>query len=159
MSEQLQHLATRIRSEITELEQIVQRIIEGWQRVLHTNDEYYLDSVALNLHGFYSGLERIFELVAVNIDGNKPQRENWHQAILQQMCHEIPLVRPALISPHTGELLNEYRGFRHVVRNVYTFHFDSIKMQNLVEHVPDVFEQIRIELLAFADFLEQASEN
>ena len=157
MSEQLLQLATRLRSEMVELEHIVQRITEGWQRVLRTNDEYYLDGVALNLHGFYSGLERIFELVAAAIDGSKPQGENWHQALLQQMCPEIPIVRPAVISPHTGERLSEYRGFRHVVRNVYTFHFDPVKVQKLVEQAPDVFAQARVELLAFADFLEQSS--
>jgi len=29
----------------------------------------YLDSAALNLHGFYSGLERLFELIARHVDG------------------------------------------------------------------------------------------
>lgn len=29
-----------------------------------SDQDIYLDSVALNLHGFYSGLERLFELVA-----------------------------------------------------------------------------------------------
>ncbi len=157
MSKPLQLLATRIRSEMVDLELIVLRILEGWQRVLQTNDEFYLDSVALNLHGFYSGLERTFELVAANIDGYKPQGENWHQALLQQMCRELPVVRPAVISPQTRDYLNEYRGFRHIVRNVYTFHFDPAKVQKLVEQAPEVFTRIRIELLAFADFLEQSS--
>jgi hypothetical protein len=41
-----------------------QRIETGWQRVRQSSDDYYLDGVALNLPSFYSGLERIFELVA-----------------------------------------------------------------------------------------------
>jgi hypothetical protein len=48
-------LASRIRDEIDELERILARMSEGWQRAQRTNDEYYLDGVALNLHGFYTG--------------------------------------------------------------------------------------------------------
>lgn len=40
----------------------------------HSNDDHYLDGVALNLHGFYSGLERIFELVATRVDNTKPSQ-------------------------------------------------------------------------------------
>jgi hypothetical protein len=51
--------------------------------------------------------------------------------------------------------LDEYRGFRHVVRNVYTFRFDPAKVQRLVQKAPSVFGQTQEELLAFASFLEQ----
>jgi hypothetical protein len=43
-----------------------------------------LDGVALNLHSFYSGTERIFELIAANVDDILPKGENWHQALLKQ---------------------------------------------------------------------------
>lgn len=49
-------------------------------------DDYYLDSVALNLHGFYSGLERVFEKVASTIDGSVPSAANWHRELLNQMA-------------------------------------------------------------------------
>ena len=64
MSERLARLAERIRQDMAELEHVVERTRGGWQRTLESGDDYYLDSVALNLHGFYSGLERIFELIA-----------------------------------------------------------------------------------------------
>lgn len=68
----LSGLANRIRLELIELERVLSRIQEGWQRAQRSNDDYYLDSVALNLHGFYSGLERIFLLIAESIDGSMP---------------------------------------------------------------------------------------
>jgi hypothetical protein len=114
-----------------------------------------VDSVALNLHGFYAGLERLFEMIAVAVDGHVPHGENWHQVLLEQMAEEVPSVRPAVISVETRYLLDDYRGFRHVVRNVYAFRFDPAKVQKLVEAVPAGFSQARAELLAFADFLEQ----
>jgi hypothetical protein len=111
--------------------------------------------VALNLHGFYAGLERLFELIATAIDGTLPQGVNWHQVLLEQMAAEVPGVRPAVISDRTHKALDEYRGFRHVVRHVYTFWFDAAKVQRLVEEAPAIFEQVCLELQAFATFLEQ----
>jgi len=155
MPDDFSGLASRIREELGELERVLARIGEGWERVRRSNDDYYLDGVALNLHGFYSGLERIFTLIAETIDRKLPQGENWHTLLLEQMMREIPRLRPAVISSKAGERLNEFRGFRHVVRNVYTYHFDPEKVQKLVSSAPGLFAQVKKELFAFADFLER----
>ena len=155
MNAKLAHVANRIRSELAELEEVVRRVEEGWKRAERSGDDYYLDGVALNLHGLYSGLERMFEVIALNVDGRKPEGENWHQELLRQMSTEILEMRPAVISESCYEALNEYRGFRHVVRNIYTYTFNRVKMRKLVEEAPGLFNQVRAELLAFADFLEE----
>ena len=98
MNVQSAHVAQRIRSELIELERVLQRIQEGWKRAERAADDFYLDSVALNLHGFYSGLERIFEVIASNLDGSRPEGENWHQQLLDQMAAEVLEIRPAVIS-------------------------------------------------------------
>ena len=158
MNDRLRPLAARIRDEVLDLDRVIGRVAEGWRRAQRSADDYYLDSVALNLHGFYAGLERIFELMAAGVDGVMPEGENWHQVLLQQMAAETPRVRPAVISEPICKRLDEYRGFRHVVRNVYTFTFDPSKVKKLVDELPGMFSQVRAELLAFADFLEQRSE-
>jgi hypothetical protein len=158
LRDKLRSLAHRIRANLDDLEQILDRITVGWQRATQTNDDYYLDSVALNLHGFYSGVERIFELVAENVEGKLPQGENWHQLLLQQMAQEVPGTRPALISDKIHQQLSEYRGFRHIVRNVYTYNFDPAKMEKLVNSAPVVFAALKAELYAFASFLEHKSD-
>lgn len=155
MSERLLKLAERIRDELAELGWLVERAQEGWRRAQRSGDDFYLDSVALNLHGFYAGLERLFELIATVVDGTMPRGANWHQVLLQQMATEIVRVRPAVISEGAQDALDEYRGFRHIVRHVYTFKFDPVKVQGLVEEAPAVLAQVRAELLAFAEFLEQ----
>jgi hypothetical protein len=81
-------------------------------------------------------VERLFQLIAATVDGTVPQGANWHQMLLEQMIVEIPQVRPAVISDETRAALNEYRGFRHVVRNVYTFKFDPLKVKGLVARAP-----------------------
>ena len=75
-------------------------------------------------------------------------------ALLVQMSKEVAGIRPAVISPQTVKCLDEYRGFPHVVRNVYTYHFDEAKLEKLVLGAGDAFAQVRAEILAFADFLD-----
>ena len=157
MSQRILKIAARIRSELNELQKIVVRIQDAWDRCRKFSDDFYLDSVALNLHGFYSGLERIFEIVASNIDADKPTGENWHQLLLNQMTEEVPQVRPAILSAHVCKLLQEYRGFRHIVRNVYTYTFDARKIEKLVVEAPNVYNSVKAEILSFADFLEESA--
>lgn len=88
MNERLLALAQRIRDELIELERLIHRAREGWRRTKQSADDFYLDSVALNLHGFYVGLEPVFTLVAGLIDGTEPQGANWHQAVLDQMGYD-----------------------------------------------------------------------
>jgi hypothetical protein len=147
-------LTERIRQELIEIDQVVTRLSDAWQRARRSGDDFYLDSVALNLHGFYSGIERIFERLAETLDGGLPKGKNWHRALLVQMSKDVKGIRPAVISQQTLNRLEEYRGFRHVVRNVYTFHFDEAKLEKLVMGASDTFNQARAEILAFADFLD-----
>jgi hypothetical protein len=48
---------------------VLQRVENGWEIASRQGDDYYRDSVALNLHGWYSGLERIFVMIAETLDG------------------------------------------------------------------------------------------
>lgn len=156
MTNELSRLAYRVRDNLLEIDSLLQRIDEAWRRFISSADDYYLDAVALNLHDLYSGVERIFELIAEVIDMDKPKGENWHLALLTQMANEVPGVRPAVISGTSLQELNEYRGFRHVVRNVYTYRFDSEKIDRLVGKAPEMYNRVRTELLAFSDFLEES---
>jgi hypothetical protein len=110
----------------------------------------------LNLHGFYNGLERVFENIAKEIDGNLPRGEQWHHELLLQMGKEIQGVRPAVISEQTLNQLDEYRSFRHVVRHIYSFKFNRTLIKPLATRVEALFEQISKELRAFASFLKSS---
>jgi hypothetical protein len=90
-------LAGRIQAELSELKTLAERIRLGMEKSKTQSDDFYLDSVALNLHGFYSGVERLFEKIAATIDGSVPDSANWHQELLKQMSIEVPGVRPAVL--------------------------------------------------------------
>jgi hypothetical protein len=114
-----------------------------------------VDTTALNLHGFYAGLERLLEIIAEGVDQAKPAGAHWHDDLLRQMAAEIPGVRPPVLSQETRERLDRYRGFRHVVRNVYTYNLDPEQVGVLVKQSAPTMAHVSQELAAFADFLEQ----
>lgn len=153
-------LTQRIRGELTDLERVIQRALSAWSRAQGVSEEQdaYLDSVALNLHGFYSGLERLFELIARHIDHTLPEGETWHRDLLRQMAHDLADVRPAVISPNNALSLDEFRRFRHLVRNVYTMNLVPDKMAGLLSALPGLWQGLRAEMLAFADFIEELAE-
>lgn len=149
-------LVKRIQQELDEIQIVISRIHTGWKQTRRLNDDLYLDSVALNLHGFYSGFERIFTQIVEIVDDDLPTGENWHELLLQQMMNEKPKIRPAVISTKTGKLLDELRRFRHVVRNVYTHKFNPENIEKLIRFADEALERLQAELTAFANFLEQA---
>lgn len=147
-------LAARLRTELGELAQVVQRTEQLMAKAQQQNDPDYLDGVALNLHGFYTGVERIFEEIARSIDISLPTGPEWHRGLLIQMSAEITNTRPPVISHKTRDWLDEYRAFRHVVRNVYTFKLRPSRLQELVAELNTCHTKLVRDITTFCDFLE-----
>lgn len=137
MTEAYLAVAGRIRRELEQVEAVAERTQSIWQDADPDAEDYRVDAVALNLHGLYAGLERIFETIATRVDRTVPDGQHWHQELLDQMNTELSGVRPAVLSNPTRKKLDRYRGFRHVVRNVYAFEFDPEQIDLLVRHLPD----------------------
>ena len=154
-----QVLAARIRDELEDLDRSVQRAERAWQAAQRAgaDQDMFVDSAALNLHGFYAGVERLFEAAALQLDGSMPKGEAWHRDLLDQMTLDLPGFRPPVISPVMMQALDEYRRFRHVVRNVYAESLDPRRVGALAERLVPMRMQLRNELSAFADFLEGVS--
>jgi hypothetical protein len=72
------------------------------------DQDFYLDSAALNLHDFYAGLERVFRHIAAHVDRSVPESGEWHREILLQMGLEVPGVRPPVLSAELIRALDEY---------------------------------------------------
>ena len=99
MTESYVTVAGRIRREVDRVETVVDRAQAIWMEAEPVEEQdYHVDAVALNLHGFYAGLERIFKTIATRIDQSMPEGGNWHQELLEQMNTELPGVRPAVLS-------------------------------------------------------------
>lgn len=146
--------AGRIRHELDEIQSVAQRVDRIWSVGRASKDEYYADAAALNLHSIYAGLERLFELVARQIDRSVPEGPTWHLDLLEQMAAAVPNVRPAVLTSDVRARLDPLRGFRHVVRNVYAFRLDEDQIGTLVERLPGIVADVGSGLENFAAWLE-----
>jgi hypothetical protein len=152
-------LAAKITADLADLERVVDRADLIFKKVRETNDDAYLDGLALNLHGFYAGLEHIFAAIARSVDGSLPDDPNWHQTLLRQMTAEIPTIRPPVIAPETYRCLEEYRSFRHVVRNVYTFNLRGSRIKELAAGLRPCLTAVAHDLAQFTQFLQQLAHD
>lgn len=144
----------RIRAELDDLARVVERGTRLFDKAQKSNDPDWLDGVALNLHGFYAGVESIFKQIADEVDGNVPTGSDWHRQLLVQMAVDLASLRPPVITRDTRICLDEYRGFRHVVRNVYTHNLRPSRVQELVEGLAACYAALAQDLAAFSAFLE-----
>ena len=74
------------------------------------------------------------------------------------MSTDLPGVRPPMISRSTADEMDEFRRFRHVVRNIYAEHLDPVRIGKLVKQLSTLWKQLQAELEAFASFLGGVSE-
>ncbi len=154
-------VATRLNKELMALEEVVTRAKRAvaLAREHPADQDLYLDAAALNLHDFYTGLERAFQQIAATVDGEVPTNRDWHRELLHQMATERSSIRPSVLSVETCEGLDEYLRFRHVVRNIYAFEFDPDRLGRLVQGLDFIMCRVRSELQAFKDFLERLAES
>lgn len=148
-------LIGQIRQDLTELAGLIQQTGRLLQKVLDTGDEDYLGTIALNLHSFYTGTERIFRDIAQGIDGGLPEGADWHRRLLRQMSAEIPNTRPPVITIETRTALDEYCAFRHVVRNIYTFNLRLDRVQQLAEKLPNCYQLLRQDCENFCNMIAE----
>lgn len=92
-------------------------------------------------------------MIAIELDGGPLGGDSWHTELLKQMALDLEAIRPPVIGTETAARLDEYRKFRHLVRNVYASNLDIDRMQHLVKDLPQLWEVLRQELNGFLDFL------
>jgi len=161
MKKELLDLNKRIKSELSSVEQTTERILDAWAGVDRFPDQqsYYVDSVALNLHSFYSGLERIFVIIARQLDQVFPSGERWHRDLLEQMAEERLEERPAVLSVRTLDLLDDFLAFRHLIRSLYAFELDVERLRYLIDQLPEAFFCIKQDLGSFCELLSIAADS
>ncbi len=85
--------------------------------------DYDRGAIGYLLHNFYNGCETIFRAIASFFE-NDLGPGTWHADVLRRMRLEIPGYRPVVIDEELYRLLEDFRGFRHVFRNCYSFELD-----------------------------------
>ena len=157
MNTEYKILAGRIQQDLNDLAVIISRAERAIAalRNAQTDQDLFVDAAALNLHDFYSGVERILEQIVKTVDGTVPTGRDWHRDLLQQVELDVPDVRPPAISAETAHLLDELLRFRHVVRHNYAFELDPARIDRLVNLATTTFGKLQSELVEFIEFLNQ----
>ncbi len=152
-------LSAILRQKLKDLWRLVQRIETLLQKSDLSKDDDYIDGIALHLQSFYTTVEQMFEAIASAFGERIPGVANWHQNLLLQMSLNMPDVRPAVIRQETRQQLDEYRGFRHVVRNVYTLNLRPSRVRELVGTLRSCYEAIAVDLEQFCNFMEAIAKS
>ncbi len=111
---------------------------------------------AVALHGWYTGIETIFERIARELDGSVPQGERWHRDLLSQMRTDVPGLRPAVITTDLVAPLATLLGFRHFFRHAYAVTFDSEQLARDLERLLVVAPRVEACLDEFFSFIRIA---
>ena len=150
----LRELAADIEFELDRLRQLEQSIRYVEQEIERdpTHADLFYENLALKLHSFYTGCERIFTLVANELNGGVPSGSDWHRRLLDRMSAERD-GRIAVVRSETAKLLREILSFRHVVRSIYGFELDSQRIRRLMDNYPAVWQQTESDMVAFVGWL------
>jgi hypothetical protein len=120
-------------------------------------NETEIMACAALLHAFYMGIENIFKRICRRLDESLPHGDSWHVELLMGMTKPTN-ARPAVISESLFVHLRGYLGFRHLFRNLYTFHLNWNRMEPLVKMIEEVREKVEKELIQFIREMEKTSD-
>ncbi|MDZ7291116.1 MAG: hypothetical protein ONB44_12440 [candidate division KSB1 bacterium] len=155
-------LLEEIRQELEVLAGVITRIetalVDFTKAKNKETGNYIVDSLALRLQSFYTGIESIFRSIAINVDGELPAGEKWHVDLLEQMGIALPEIRPHVITESTKQTLKEFLSFRHAIRNIYVFEIQSEPVIELASTTSKFFQTLKTELESFCVFLEQVGQ-
>ena len=139
--------------ELKNLESLVAEAAENLQNLSGKPSKTIIRACVGILHDFYTGIEKIFERIANEIDGGVPRGYDWHLQLLQRMLAPISGIRPQIINADLGEELDEYMRFRHVFRHQYGFQLRWQLVKDLVDRMPEAYRRIVEQIHAFEQWL------
>lgn len=107
------------------------------------------------LHDFYSGVERIFERIAVELDGELPRGADWHRQLLNRMEEEVEGVRPRVLTPDLAERLRPFLRFRDLFWNIGGGQLHWERSTGLLSEADEVWPLFQQQMEGFKGVLGQ----
>jgi len=144
--------------ELKNLELLMQERTEFFLELSGKPTKIFVRACASILHDFYSGIEKILERIASEIDGGAPRGYDRHLQLLQRMLSPVPDTRPAVIEASLGEALDEFMRFRHVFRHQYGFQLRWPQVKELADQIPAVHRRFVEQIRAFEQWLQTADD-
>lgn len=147
-----------IEDELVTLGRVVKGTEDAVSSLSDSPGQFELHGLAAYLHQFYTGVESIFERIAVGLGESLPRGEHWHIDLLDQMADPQEGKRPAVIDEPLRARLKDYLGFRHFFRHAYGYTLEWSQLRWKVENLSDTLVMLRDQLRAFFEILTSGAE-
>lgn len=154
-----------VKDPITDLQEMVEvklkfvrNIVSRIKQSLRQAKRPRIGFMAYRLDQFYMGIERILKRIVQNLDKQVPTSAEWHRELLDMTVKECSNVRPAILDEPLRERLDEFRRFRHIVRNIYEPQLDLERVQDLAKKVSETFTSFELALRSFFVELKRKNE-
>lgn len=154
MKDRFRILRAEIHEELSNSERLDQELNQLLSGISGEPTFIFVRATGSILHDFYCGAEKIFQRIALEVDGELPKGEDWHTELLKRMTIAIPTLREAVITKDLAEELDEFLRFRHLFRNIYGFELRWARCKELAERLPVVLQKLTSQLHKFFQFLE-----
>lgn len=153
---QMLEFAEDIERELARLEQLKDSItlVKDKRETMPKIADILTENIALKLHNFYMGCERIFQLIASELNSGLPSGYDGHKRLLERMARE-KMGMPAVLRQETVDNLKEYLGFRHIVRNLYGYELEREKVDRLLIKYFAVWPAVDRDIREFIAWLRQ----
>lgn len=133
----------QIKFNINEIDKLLMEYDLIFKKVkMHVPDIFDMTILGSVLHSFYNGVEKIFEIIAKNVDNKVPIGNKSHQELLRQMLISTDKRGP-IIDECIYINLREYATFRHFYRHAYSFQMNWEKMRGLVENIHLIWKDLK----------------
>jgi len=110
-----------------------------------------MTALASSLHSFYNGIEKIFIIIAKNVDNRIPSGQKWHNELLNEMKIDTKN-RKSVISEASFNSLRKYLLFRHFYRHSYSWRLKWEEFSDLILNLEQLWENIKIEFDKYLDY-------
>jgi len=139
---------------IAQLEQVLASVRDRLTLEPEQVPPYDRGAIGYLLHNFYNGCENIFRRIAAFFE-NDIGAGSWHADLLRRMRLTIDGYRPAVIDDELYRLLEDFRGFRHVFRNAYSFELDWERERLVALRFERAASLLRAQVKAFLARLDE----
>jgi hypothetical protein len=151
--------AVRLRAEVQSELGDLSRVLGEIRIRREARDDTTTFALALLLQNYYTGAERIFPRISINLGGLPPTSARWHSELLDDMALELSGIRPTVLERGTVDGLSRLLRLRHALRNLYAW---TLRRSELDAHLSDldsVHESLVTDLTRFDAFLAALSDS
>lgn len=154
---ELQRLATEVLADVESLGLVAEQLATA--RVhLTPSSRPMCAMVAVDLHRYYTAVENLLERIERSVGALPPNGPSWHRDLLEGATHRLADARPAILSGHLLEDLEELLAFRRFFRHAYKVEFDATRLIALTDRVARSHKGTEADFRNFVSYLNGVAD-